>query len=224
MGRDKNRFTKRPGLIPACAGKTVGVWHSVNLPGAHPRMRGENFKYFTDFTKGFGSSPHARGKPPRTRRKIPPPRLIPACAGKNPSRLTGCLAGVGSSPHARGKRIYGFFAPWATGLIPACAGKTIAPSRHTVAAWAHPRMRGENYHGIQWLINVWGSSPHARGKQQIPCSPDGERGLIPACAGKTRRCGRTHFFPSAHPRACGDEPKDKQSASITSMFSPRMRG
>ena len=53
------------GLIPAHAGKTVRPTSNGNLPGAHPRSRGENhFAAFRDHAV-HGSSPLTRGKPKR---------------------------------------------------------------------------------------------------------------------------------------------------------------
>ena len=53
-------------------------------------------------------------------------------------------------------------------------------------ARAHPRSRGENLL-IELVMEFQvGSSPLTRGKQAHDCEDRGERGLIPAHAGKTR--------------------------------------
>ncbi len=69
------------GLIPACAGSTVGIGHGWVLSGAHPRMRGEHFAALVNAVAPLGSSPHARGAYGRHRRHARRQGLIPACAG-----------------------------------------------------------------------------------------------------------------------------------------------
>ena len=52
------------GLIPAHAGKTIGVKPSISSEAAHPRSRGENRGSVFSVISVFGSSPLTRGKPP----------------------------------------------------------------------------------------------------------------------------------------------------------------
>ena len=72
----------RPGLIPACAGKTDATMVSAVTVPAHPRVCGENSMDGLVVNRETGSSPRVRGKhaDPRTARAVP--GLIPACAGK----------------------------------------------------------------------------------------------------------------------------------------------
>ena len=70
------------GLIPACAGKTVGAGGEFLLVGAHPRVCGENRMLLPAQCQARGSSPRVRGKPSQERREVTRTRLIPACAGK----------------------------------------------------------------------------------------------------------------------------------------------
>ena len=55
---------KENGLIPAHAGKTIGVKPSISSEAAHPRSRGENRGSVFSVISVFGSSPLTRGKPP----------------------------------------------------------------------------------------------------------------------------------------------------------------
>ena len=76
---------RRPGLIPACAGKTRASSRPSSLYRAHPRVCGENSPSHPASYTARGSSPRVRGKPssklnPRLFRG-----LIPACAGKTVS-------------------------------------------------------------------------------------------------------------------------------------------
>ena len=117
------------GLIPACAGKTIGSLSLAKLEGAHPRMRGENMTTITVLISVLGSSPHARGKRVSHAAVSSTTRLIPACAGKTHSpihatthpqahpRMRGENVEAtpsqyrkdGSSPHARGKPSLNWF-------------------------------------------------------------------------------------------------------------------
>ena len=49
-------------LIPAHAGKTVGVQNNPGLCSAHPRSRGENPTFAAIVSNAAGSSPLTRGK------------------------------------------------------------------------------------------------------------------------------------------------------------------
>ena len=73
---------RRPGLIPARAGKTTPKSNNSRSATAHPRACGENVMRGKGFICAHGSSPRVRGK----RRGWPggcsPTRLIPARAGK----------------------------------------------------------------------------------------------------------------------------------------------
>ena len=71
-----------PGLIPACAGKTVFGVGDCGGEEAHPRVCGENRYVWDVGTQYKGSSPRVRGK---LLSRFPCGRtvgLIPACAGK----------------------------------------------------------------------------------------------------------------------------------------------
>ena len=65
-------------------------------------------------------------------------------------------------------------------------------------------MRGENIIDGEIVARKEGSSPHARGKHIKDSSPDGELGLIPACAGKTVATSGRVISPWAHPRMRGE--------------------
>ena len=135
---------RRAGLIPAHAGKTVGVIAASIRRTAHPRSRGENGWSDRGVHQANGSSPLTRGKQ-RTGDLVAVQRgLIPAHAGKTahgrgrprtrrahprsrgenkaPRYFMPRLAG--SSPLTRGKPLLCVAALAGCGLIPAHAGKT----------------------------------------------------------------------------------------------------
>ena len=89
-------------------------------------------------------------------------------------------------------------------LIPARAGKTGRVRRRRWCRGAHPRACGENVDPGQGRTPLGGSSPRVRGKRPLVARDGPVRGLIPACAGKTRATGPPARGPSAHPRVCGE--------------------
>ena len=109
-------------------------------------------------------------------------------------------------------------------LIPACAGKTSTVSSRASRIWAHPRVCGENIDRSRVPAVVTGSSPRVRGKP-LPVEEEAPaEGLIPACAGKTGRIQPRGYPARAHPRVCGENPKNCAGAGRRRGSSPRVRG
>ena len=131
------------GLIPAHAGKTVGLPRVRESVPAHPRSRGEN-----------------RKAPEVARRK----RAHPRSRGENSARQPPSQSSTGSSPLTRGKLHKGVKASGNTRLIPAHAGKTCFRRQTGRPCQAHPRSRGENWRHCLCLGFRGGSSPLTRGK------------------------------------------------------------
>ena len=232
------------GLIPACAGKTYRRGRDGVLTRAHPRVCGENQWTTCPRTSTTGSSPRVRGKLPRPNRRVHSHGLIPACAGKTmmggdgareesahprvcgenrPAlRLRGSARG--SSPRVRGKRDVQALRKPLAGLIPACAGKTWPAAGPRSSTRAHPRVCGENGGDPDNLYTGDGSSPRVRGKPRAVRHHAGQRGLIPACAGKTRVRSGAHYPRRAHPRVCGENPWRTFRGMFQAGSSPRVRG
>ena len=231
-------------LIPACAGKTRPRTPWTGSRWAHPRVCGENPLAAAEASADRGSSPRVRGKLVQAPRRLPLDRLIPACAGKTPpwpeslwsptahprvcgenpfpSRRAPHVAG--SSPRVRGKPGDGPAAGARPRLIPACAGKTVRGAARFRSGGAHPRVCGENVRRALGKRGQWGSSPRVRGKLGVLGGEAEERGLIPACAGKTTSptpCGSTG---RAHPRVCGENLLASALAAWWLGSSPRVRG
>ena len=94
---------------------------------------------------------------------------------------------------------------WAgSGLIPAWAGKTCVNCRTARAAWAHPRVGGENAPTCVGGSTTRGSSPRGRGKRHAVDQVDLLGGLIPAWAGKTSVSRIARDAAKAHPRVGGE--------------------
>ena len=196
---------RRPGLIPAHAGKTPARSLGPGLPWAHPRSRGENGDEVVLVQRDEGSSPLTRGKQPHERGRAKQGGLIPTHAGKtSPPRMRRaapwahphsrgenwrrrrprlCLAG--SSPLTRGKPVHIWNIARAQGLIPTHAGKTYAGEDVIFAPRAHPHSRGENAGVAGRVANERGSSPLTRGKRCLVIPPGCRCRLIPTHAGKT---------------------------------------
>ena len=74
------------GIIPACAGNTVGVCHRRLDRRDHPRMRGEHLGRVDVVRAVAGSSPHARGTLNSDQQLDGFDGIIPACAGNTSAR------------------------------------------------------------------------------------------------------------------------------------------
>ena len=127
-------------------------------------------------------------------------RAHPRSRGENRGPFSPHGSELGSSPLTRGKPVELQTGARLGGLIPAHAGKTRNADGRPAGHWAHPRSRGENGQGSTLRRSGAGSSPLTRGKQLIVSKGGKPYGLIPAHAGKTRRC------PGHHRRARGSSP------------------
>ena len=234
----------RRGLIPAHAGKTPSSSPTTSPRRAHPRSRGENDGNDAMRPDAPGSSPLTRGK--RRHKQVcgHPAGLIPAhagitqcgrghvyCApahprsrGENPIKRQGNPSGYGSSPLTRGKPRVARVAGLPGGLIPAHAGKTQPPTARPVAGWAHPRSRGENSAPATATRRPSGSSPLTRGKLKVFQLLDGNRGLIPAHAGKTGITVCMTEANTAHPRSRGENAIEAGKKLAADGSSPLTRG
>ena len=243
--RRRGRHLVGPGrLIPARAGKTCHVVSPIACSWAHPRACGENGDGLADGGPDLGSSPRVRGKPPLSRTWTCLAGLIPACAGKTPgrpcttsappahpracgeNRRVGAQLGRvrGSSPRVRGKLQPRLHRRVPAGLIPARAGKTQTATLIPVHTAAHPRACGENARFDLNTAPGSGSSPRVRGKHSLDRRIRRSRGLIPARAGKTWWWCAARAPRGAHPRACGENPRQHCARAARRGSSPRVRG
>ena len=158
------RAHPRPGITPACAGKTLTDARLANGKKDHPRVCGENLPCEPEFLFDEGSPPRVRGKRGRTATVTPVDGITPACAGKTlcytrkePSagdhpRVCGenfiipslCAMSLGSPPRVRGKPHRRTPTQNHRRITPACAGKTPLKKRAAATRWDHPRVCGEN--------------------------------------------------------------------------------
>ena len=191
-----------------------------------------------------GSSPRVRG----TRGGLPARRhghrIIPACAGNTSKAGPGAISTrdhprvcgehaflplryeyrEGSSPRVRGTRKHTCATCRTSGIIPACAGNT--PFAPASARWGrdHPRVCGEHFEYSTVTYRVEGSSPRVRGTHGHERDLRIGGGIIPACAGNTRRHRCAAHRARDHPRVCGEHRKGSQLPPSVEGSSPRVRG
>ena len=210
-------------LIPARAGKTVGVGVDHVGVQAHPRAGGENLPISQDRMTPSGSSPRGRGKREEPARRRNRRWLIPARAGKTAS---SCRARVDRAAHPRagGENAEHRADPVdESGSSPRGRGKrgavVVSQSRNA----AHPRAGGENLINAGVEVLNAGSSPRGRGKRKSRrCGR--RRRLIPARAGKTGSRAFRRRPSTAHPRAGGENGRSIHQLHDVEGSSPRGRG
>ena len=174
-------------------------------------------------TSAGGSSPLARGLHATLFSRYFRHRIIPACAGftgrvdlphvhvSDHPRLRGVYADAwiihaawaGSSPLARGLPEDRGRAGADRGIIPACAGFTQGHRADAPGPPDHPRLRGVYQAYVLPGRPLLGSSPLARGLRRGGSEGRGMSGIIPACAGFTRRPVRIRDQVEDHPRSRG---------------------
>ena len=144
--------------------------------------------------------------------------------GENQTPDSLAADATGSPPRVRGKRP-GRYIPWlGWRLTPACAGKTSRGCDQWTTASAHPRVCGENV-SCCVIFDTWaGSPPRVRGKRCLVQLHVGDRGLTPACAGKTLDLRPGVQGEPAHPRVCGENLANAVTRLEPAGSPPRVRG
>ena len=102
---------------------------------------------------------------------------------------------MGSSPPVRGAHVAYRRYEGHAGLIPACAGSTPMSRLVSAPCWAHPRLCGEHANEKAGKRTLLGSSPPVRGARLWLRPGHHLQGLIPACAGSTKR--KAFFYKTA---------------------------
>ena len=144
--------------------------------------------------------------------------------GEHIQWLLGVATSVGSSPRARGAHLAAFKRVHRVGIIPACAGSTHRADVDGRCRWDHPRVRGEHPEYLRLCSRKVGSSPRARGARVCQQAHRGRAGIIPACAGSTRRGPAGKPGDGDHPRVRGEHGYIDVAARIAEGSSPRARG
>ena len=186
-------------------------------------MCGENLLLGFHHLCSPGSPPRVRGKRSVRRAISGKQRITPACAGKtgiltrslvrsqdhprvcgeNHGQPDEGIRGEGSPPRVRGKLRRG-------GLNGRCKD--------------HPRVCGENRAKRKLRIRFLGSPPRVRGKLIYFREGQKQRGITPACAGKTSFVFLFRKSFKDHPRVCGENLLSPLPVLLSTGSPPRVRG
>ena len=239
-----SRRRGRPGITPACAGKSCVSSAMRWMIRDHPRVCGEKSAMLSCRFAPQGSPPRVRGKGHCFLHLDFQKGITPARAGKSTARYSHCanfrdhpracgekcvLCELehhlqGSPPRVRGKggaRLRHHPDP---GITPARAGKSLSMRVSHSTAQDHPRACGEKSAAMQNNLAREGSPPRVRGKVRhfrflLAC-----RGITPARAGKRRLSNRRLGRAGDHPRACGEKNVVSVPLSPALGSPPRVRG
>ena len=110
------------------------------------------------------------------------------------------------------------------GIIPACAGSTIHLPQTFNQIRDHPRMRGEHHGADGASVRAEGSSPHAREARPDVAWLPYIVGIIPACAGSTRKAVNEGIWRRDHPRMRGEHTVGDIVITVPEGSSPHARG
>ena len=152
------------GIIPACAGNTIGPSAGSCGGRNHPRVCGEHPMSTPMSAPAAGSSPCVRGTHFNRAREGRVFGIIPACAGNTlRSKRQTCRMrdhprvcgehrvgeyletdGPGSSPRVRETQLCHLQGCNPRGIIPACAGNTSANNDEYLLMRDHPRVCGKH--------------------------------------------------------------------------------
>ena len=141
-------------------------------------------------------------------------------------QLDRCERGTnrGSSPRVRGAGHGTGDDKTESGIIPACAGSRLRGFRRISRRWDHPRVCGEQLRPKSNILTTAGSSPRVRGAVAYETGAVGIFGIIPACAGSSRRRHPERGNEWDHPRVCGEQLFLFACAFALWGSSPRVRG
>ena len=231
-------------ITPAHAGKTRIPSCRNRSRTDHPRACGENLCRQEGNRQIAGSPPRMRGKLEVLQGSLRRPRITPAHAGKTSNLSTAALMESdhpracgenlcslappkkrgGSPPRMRGKPEFLRMTTAMTRITPAHAGKTMAPSAADGSFSDHPRACGENNQSAVKELSENGSPPRMRGKLISTARNSKYLRITPAHAGKTKRDFYCVVGEADHPRACGENSKQREESVRRDGSPPRMRG
>ena len=201
---------------------TIGILHVPYL-GSSPRVRGAGF-LFPCLIVYIGIIPACAGSSQHVRQGVRGQRDHPRVYGEQ--QLDRCERGTnrGSSPRVRGAGHGTGDDKTESGIIPACAGSRLRGFRRISRRWDHPRVCGEQLRPKSNILTTAGSSPRVRGAVAYETGAVGIFGIIPACAGSSRRRHPERGNEWDHPRVCGEQLFLFACAFALWGSSPRVRG
>ena len=144
--------------------------------------------------------------------------------GEKDAGLLQVPATKGSPPRVRGKVPSHSCIVISARITPACAGKSRCTLKIEHSEQDHPRVCGEKSFAFQKHPEIQGSPPRVRGKGSNHIPVVGDKGITPACAGKSSWTEAGRRQGGDHPRVCGEK-----AGSVIAFFGrtgspPRVRG
>ena len=131
---------------------------------------------------------------------------------------------LGSPPRVRGTGSRRATVAGCGRITPACAGNSSRSGCWWHKAQDHPRVCGEQFHGIRPRNAHTGSPPRVRGTEKMAntiLTPDR---ITPACAGNSFTKNICYFISWDHPRVCGEQHRTTKGPAWPGGSPPRVRG
>ena len=148
----------------------------------------------------------------------------PRARGEQALPLRAGPSVAGSSPRARGADRGPPSPCTPSRIIPARAGSRHHPKWGLTSGEDHPRARGEQNSDAAIGYALWGSSPRARGADDVFTRAQVKYGIIPARAGSRPAEMIFRKLVRDHPRARGEQVIVRVCPQLLHGSSPRARG
>ena len=150
--------------------------------------------------------------------------ITPACAGKSWSNALPCSRRE-DHPRVCGEKFFVTYpATYRYGITPACAGKRSVDGNARLSEQDHPRMCGEKVFQLRASSSWLGSPPHVRGKGNRCRGGVKQKGITPACAGKSDHARHVVIIVWDHPRMCGEKCLKSKRRTHNEGSPPHVRG
>ena len=131
---------------------------------------------------------------------------------------------TGSPPRVRGKDATSAANRRGSRITPACAGKRRRLDSSDTVRKDHPRVCGEKWISFRVKSLVTGSPPRVRGKGSRSIHRIPQRGITPACAGKSTFEGTRYTELEDHPRVCGEKSLQHSAYHLPAWITPACAG
>ena len=172
----------------------------------------------------MGSIPAWAGKPAKAISMIQRHRVYPRVGGETILKKAGVAGAVGLSPRGRGNLASMSASVARSRSIPAWAGKPGTQANLRRPDGVYPRVGGETDQVNDGTRTRYGLSPRGRGNRGDRDRRGGDRGSIPAWAGKPVGVDSGCEGVEVYPRVGGETPSNSSQPMPGTGLSPRGRG